>query len=464
MRFVERVLKPRPADQTAAGRVHGHERGSSRRMGLRYGFNEINGWWHMSLGPHAQEIRARLRLMDTHAIRMFVFDQPVPSPVKEWGFFQAHLQAILDCGARPMITFAKFEPPYDRAFNISRFVERCRDVVWGCIEVWGGEVVRDWYWCIWNEPNNRIIGGDLTFRQYQTIYQEVASTILDLLSPHLAGRKALIGGPSIDGTHRAYWMDWVLRMTTEFDDKLVGFVNWHCYGDWRPAVPSATLELEMWNSPDPPQGRDFEMLLMAQTPVYEARAKGVARLLKGRDILNVCGELNTISHHENYYTLGLNQNAVGAAYYISALIHLIRGGADLEMRWTATGHDDAYGLISKLGQPTAAGLAKQLFAQHVRYGDDIRFPTPRAHTPDIDVIIAWNEAGRRSCVFVNTGCRDVTLSASDWDADLSGCTEVLKLDTQTGDRVVASPFDGEVVINGYGLAVLTNSARRTTID
>ena len=45
------------------------------------------------------------------------------------------------------------------------------------------------------------------------------------------------------------------------------------------------------------EGLPFEALLMAQAPDYEARARGVGRLLKGRDILNVCGELNTISHH-----------------------------------------------------------------------------------------------------------------------------------------------------------------------
>lgn len=452
------------ADQRSAYSIRGCEDASVRRMRMRYGFNEINGWWAMSLGPHAEKIRVRLRLMDTHAIRLFVFDQPVPSPVKEWGYFQAHLQAILACGARPMITFAKFEPPYDRAFNISRFVERCRDVVWGCKEVWGGEVIRDWYWCVWNEPNNRIVGGDLTFEQYKPIYQEIASAILEILGPDLDGRKALIGGPSIDGTHRAYWMDWVMRMMTDFDDRLVGFVNWHSYGDWRPAVPSSSLALEMWNSPDAPTGQDFEMLLMAQTPQYEARARGVARLLQGRDVLNVCGELNTISHHENYYTLGMNQNAVGAAYYASALIHLIRGGADLEMRWTATGHDDAYELLSRDGTPTVAGLAKQLFAQHVKYGDCIRFPESRTRDTAIDAILAWNDAGRRSCVFVNTSHRTVTLSAGDWDADLSVCNETLKLDRATNDRVVALPFDGAVTIDGYGIAVVTNFAHETTID
>ncbi len=183
---------------------------------------------------------------------------------------------------------------------------------------------------------SRIVGGDLTFAQYRRIYEEVAAAVLALLEPHLGGDKARIGGPAIDGTHRAYWMDWIARLVAEVDDSMLGFVSWHRYGDWRPAVPSATLDVEMWGSPDAPTGEAFEALLMAQTPEYEARARGVARLLEGRDILNVCGELNTMSHHEQYYTLGLNQNVFGAAYYASALIHLLRGGADLEMRWTAT--------------------------------------------------------------------------------------------------------------------------------
>ena len=53
----------------------------ARRMQLRYGFNEVDGWWHMSLGEHREQICQRLRLMDTRVIRIFVFDKPVPDPV-----------------------------------------------------------------------------------------------------------------------------------------------------------------------------------------------------------------------------------------------------------------------------------------------------------------------------------------------------------------------------------------------
>ena len=76
-----------------------------QRMQLRYGFNEIYGWWHLSAGPHREEVQRRLRLMNTSVVRVFVFDQPVPDPVKNWSAFAGHLQSILDIGARPMVTF-----------------------------------------------------------------------------------------------------------------------------------------------------------------------------------------------------------------------------------------------------------------------------------------------------------------------------------------------------------------------
>ena len=437
----------------------GDDAAPGQRMTLRYGFNEIDGWPAFSLSENRARIHRRLRLMDTSVIRVFVFDKPVPDPFREWHWFAAMLQGVLDCGAKPMVTFAKFPPPYSPG-NLRKFVAQCCEVVWGCLEQWGGEEVGDWYWCIWNEPNNLDIGGDVTYAQYRRIFEEVGRAILDLLRPHLKGRKAMLGGPSIDGTQRAFWMDWIAQLVADFDDPMLGFVNWHMYADWRPAVPGETVNVKLWGAPDSPNGEVFRALAMAQTPQYQARAQGVARLLHGRDILNVCGELNTVAHHEQAFTAGLNQNAFGGAYYASALIHLIRGGADLEMRWTATSKrsafvDDTYGLMSIDGEPTPACLAKQLFAQHVRYGDSIRFPARNAAS--VDSIVAWSNEGRRSGVFVNTTAAPCTLTASDWGEGLGDCTDLLWIDAGTGNRVARQPFDGSIRLDGYGLAVATNA-------
>jgi hypothetical protein len=436
---------------------------AARRMQLRYGFNEVDAWWHVALGEHRERIRRHLRLMDTQVMRIFVFDKPVPDPVREWHLFAAYVQAVLDAGARPMVTFAKFYPPHDDPRNLQTFVARCTDVVWGCLEQWGGEVVRDWYWCVWNEPNNISVGGGLTFPCYRRIYEEVAGAVHCLLEPHLDGRKARIGGPAVDG-FQPYWLDWIAGLVDEVDDALVGFISWHRYGDWRPVVPGATLGVDLYGSADAPTGAGYEAILMAQTPDYEARARAVARIIDGRDILNVCGEINTVVNHDHAYVGGLNQNAFGAAYYASALIHLLRGGADLEMRWVATGNDDAYGLMTKKGEPTPACLAKQLFVQHVRHNDWVRFPGYRPDFPDVDAVVAWDDNGRRSAVFVHTASRPRVLTISDWDDGLVDCGTVLRLDTGTGERVARERFNGTVRFEGYGVAVVTNAATDTAVD
>ena len=434
------------------------------RMKLRYGFNEIYGWWHFSQGEHREEIQRRLRLMDTKIVRVFVFDQPVPDPFKDWYSFEGVLQAILDIGAKPMITFAKFPPPYEREKNIKDFAARSSEVVWGCIERWGGEEVSEWYWCIWNEPNNLVVGGDLNVEQYLRIYEAISDEIFRQLAPHLGTRRAMIGGPAIDGTHRAYWMDWIARLVSDVDKRKVGFVSWHCYGDWRPAVPSKSLELEMWNSPDSPNGKVFENLLLAQAPSYETRARGVARLLEGHGALNICGEMNTMSHHEHYYTLGHNQNLLGAAYYASALIHLIRGGADAELRWTATAHTDAYGLVYLDGKPSPAALAKQLFAQNVKYGDEISFPANRISAPNLDSIVSHGAGGRVSAVFVNSSRAEITITPHDFDAALERCDSLFRLDRTTGERVAAEKLGSEFTLNGYGIGVITSAGKTIVFD
>jgi hypothetical protein len=435
----------------------------AQRMQMRYGFNEVDGWWHIGLGPHRETIRRHHRLMGTQVVRIFVFDKPVPDPVAEWDLFAAYVQAVLDMGALPMITFAKYHPPHDEPRNLRTYVARCADVVWGCLEQWGGEVVRDWYWCVWNEPNNYQVGGALSFPQYRRIYEEVARTVHRLIAPHLDGQKLRIGGPALCG-FQVYWLDWVSRLVNEVDETLLGFVSWHHYGDWRPVVPSATLGFDLKGDPEAPPGAAYQALLMAQTPQYETRARAVARILAGRNVLNVCGELNTVVHHGHRFVGGLNQNAFGAAYYASALIHLIRGGADLEMRWTATAHDDAYGLVTMDGEATPACLAKQLFAQHVRFGDLVSFPAHMPDNPDVDTVLVWGEGGRRSGVFVNTGPQPRALIPSDWVAGAKDCGEVLRLDESTGGRLVREPFDGTVTLDGYGIAVLSNAAQDTVID
>ena len=154
-----------------------------------------------------------------------MFDKPVPDPVKEWHWFAAVLQAVLDAGAKPMVTFAKFHPPFDDPRNIRDFVSRCCEIVWGCIEQWGGDEVKDWYWCVWNEPNNPDHRRRCQLCAVPPHLRGRAAGVLELLEPHLGGRKARFGGPAIDGTQRAFWMDWIAQLVADVDDSMLGFVN-----------------------------------------------------------------------------------------------------------------------------------------------------------------------------------------------------------------------------------------------
>ena len=178
---------------TQAERAARGPRPAQSRMQLRYGVNEADSWWHFALGSQRERIWARLRELDTRIIRIFLFEQYAPDPVTEWELFASYVQAVLNVGATPMVTFAKFHRPFDDPRAVHWFAERCADVVWSCIEQWGGEVVRDWYWCVWNKPNNTWISGGLTFEQYRRIYEEVAEGILRWLAPCLAGCRLPLG-------------------------------------------------------------------------------------------------------------------------------------------------------------------------------------------------------------------------------------------------------------------------------
>jgi hypothetical protein len=138
------------------------------------------------------------------------------------------------------------------------------------------------------------------------------------------------------------------------------------------------------------------------------------------------------------------------------------------MRWTATSrrwtptNDDAYGMMDMDGKPTPACLAKQLFVAHVRHGDWIRFPSHRPESPHLDTVVAWDDTGRRSGVFVQTANKPCMLPVADWGDDLGDCTEWLRIDRTTDGRVVRAPFGGVIRLDGYGIAVVTNAA--TDVD
>ena len=435
-------------------------------MQLRYGFNEIDGWAAFSMGEHREQIRRRLQLMGTQVIRVFVFDKPVPDPFKEWhlvcrraaGRARRRRKADGDVRQVPSALRRPGEHPQLRRALLARSSGAASSS--GAERGEGLVLVR-----VERAEQSGSSAVTSLYAQYRRIYEEVAAAVLELLEPHLGGRKARIGGPSIDGTQRAFWMDWIAQLVADVDNRMIGFVNWHMYADWRPAVPSETLRYELWGSPDAPNGEVFEALAMAQTPQYEARARGVARLLHGRDILNVCGELNTVAHHEHCLHARpqperVRRRLLRLRAHPSDPRRCGPGDAlDRDIQTVGLGRrDDAYGLMTISGEPTPACLGQATLrpARAVWRLDPLSVAPPRSARCRCRCRVGRQGPPQR-CVRQH-GAPD----RGPWRLRLGRravrLREILRLDASTGDRVAREPFDGTVRLKGYGVAVVTNVA------
>jgi hypothetical protein len=73
-------------------------------------------------------------------------------------------------------------------------------------------------------------------------------------------------------------------------------------------------------------------------------------------------------------------------------------------------------------------------------------------------VVASNAEGRLSGVFVNTSSAACEIAASDWDSALSGCSDLFRIDSDTGAAIVHERFDGVIRLEKYGVAALTNKA------
>lgn len=418
---------------------------AGRAQRLRYGLNETVNWRQFAAGARREEVWARFRELGTSVVRLLAFEKGAPDPVEEWERFAECVDAVLAAGAVPMVSFAKFAPPYDDPAAVHDFAGRCAGVVARCVRQWGGPAVRDWFWGVWQHPNSEWVSAGLTFDHYRSIYEETAKAILGHLSPFLEGRRPRIGGPAADG-FQPFWADWVWRFVNEIDNALIGFASWHQFGDWR--------EVGAWGAPADEQV--FRTLLLGRVSEYESRTRAVARMVRGRGILNVCGELNAHAHHEPHVSRAYNQTVFGAAYYASALIHLMRGGADLELRKSGTDDGGPYGLLDGAGRPTPVFEAKRLCAGHVRFGDVVRFPQGRAG-PGVDVVVAAGAGGRRSTLIVHRNDVTAAYAADELTGEPAAYDTLLKLDRGTDGRVAEERFDGRVRFEGYGVAVATTA-------
>src|SRR4029453_19445301 len=97
---------------SSATRFASGPRPGERRMQMLYGVNQADQCWDFAVGPDRERTAERLREIDTRMIRLFLFDKGAPDPITAWPLFAAYVQAVLDVGGTPIITFPKFHRPF----------------------------------------------------------------------------------------------------------------------------------------------------------------------------------------------------------------------------------------------------------------------------------------------------------------------------------------------------------------
>jgi hypothetical protein len=375
-----------------------------------------------------------------------------PNPLKEWPTFRALIETVLDLGALPFVTFTRFPAPYDQPQRIKWFANRCGDVVWNCIEEWGPETVREWFWCIWEDANSEWLYPGLEFDSYLPIYEETAAEIHRWLAPYLGGRPARIGGPSVDG-FQPFWWDWIWRLIADLDSSLLGFVSWRRFGDWR-AVGE-------WESPESVER--YASLLQSRTLEYETRSRAIGTAIGERNILNICSGLNAHADHRAEISGPYNQSAVGAAYYAAALLNLLRGGADGEFLWMGFDSRDRYGALSSSGEPTYLYQAKLLVSQHVPYGSQLTF-LEHGEGSQLMVVRVEGEDGVRAIIAVHLEDKIAEYRFAGVEKWLSESSHISRCDRGTGNQIAESKYEGAWSFQGSGVLVMTGEIERPPIE
>jgi hypothetical protein len=411
-----------------------------RRNKLVYGLNQADEWWPFA-DPESAVVRDRVRESRPRILRIFLFDKHGPRPLTNWPDYRLYVQTVLDVGAVPMITFAKMDRPFRDPRAVRAWAEECADVVWQSLRHWGPEAVTQWYWAVWNEPNSTLIGGGLSFDDYKAIYTAVAERCVRWLAPHLDGKRPRMGGPGIEA-FQPLWLDWAYRFCTEIDPRLLGFLDWHTYGEWRE-------EGQYGGAESPALFRDM-MLWVAHD--YEARARMMGRMAYAHGMLNICGEHNANSHQEAHVRRRFNNTRFTAAYHASALIHLMRGGADAELFWAGVDSDGGYGMLALDGTPRPVFHAKRLAAEHVPTGSQIHFPV--LDPWQFDTVISERE-GARSAYVVHLREEERTYPLAELAPGVTP-KSILVLDDTTDGGVKRVAVSDRLTFHGHGLCVITD--------
>jgi len=197
---------------------------------------------------------------------------------------------------------------------------------------------------------------------------------------------------------------------------------------------------------------------MSRTSEYCTMARAVHRVLEGRNILNVCGELNAHAHYSPDVSGRFNQGSFGAAYYASSLLHLIKGGTDLELRWSGSDTmGGPFGVMDAEGRPNCVFFAKMLFVHLVRRGAKVYFArTGETMKRKLDVARVEDPEGNEAVIIVHKGSERIWISLEDLGLLVPRTGHLLSIDTSGQGRVTRGAIEEGIGFDGYGVAMATS--------
>ncbi|GMU23547.1 MAG: hypothetical protein AMXMBFR13_36250 [Phycisphaerae bacterium] len=320
---------------------------------MTWGTNEIPG--HLRPSTIAT---ARLAEINSRCVRYWLGGDVRPSSGSwNWAELDQGVDRIVAAKATPMICFAGIpewmaQTPYPgkphtwhHPRDLNEWASYCVAVVQHCAN--RGRPVEQWYWEIWNEPNNGGVSGSWSTQEYLALY-DAAAVALRAAFPGIR-----IGGPSVDHPSE----HWIIPLLQGHD---VQFITWHRYGAWDPTFGKSTASY------------------LAETNVFGSNAALVEGWIDanrpGEGILNVCGELNL-----NAYCCGIDDRIwepMMIPWYASAMRHLLLNGCDVEQFFVGTDKSwPGFGLFVGTGPDAGwrspAFHAKRLFTAAARPGSQL---------------------------------------------------------------------------------------------
>jgi mono/diheme cytochrome c family protein len=379
----------------------------------------------------------------------------------DWELLLGFVQRVLDAGAVPSISFVaapawvtaidgrpsshheseKFGNDGVQAYGayVAEAIDRLRGRF--------GEQIYDWFYVIWNEPNNWQNAGARYACGDGATYLPLVAEARRAVDARMGAGRIRLGGPSIDaidtgasldanGQRRcgnAVDLDWEAYLSAVDTRVPLDFLTWHWYGMFR--IGETT-----------PQD-----VLLTRLTWFEDRVARITRMANGRphivEEININGDLAADP---------LINEQINAAFLASASLRAVRQGAAGLFVYKGTRHPSGrspdgepdFGLwTSDPAQPaTPAYHALRLLRRALTDGD--RIVRTEVAAPDVDALALQGSRGRTLIV--------VNLSEAPRVVRIQGVSAGPYVVTDAGSAWDQGWFDGRTLtLQPHAVAVVT---------